>query len=358
MRYVEVAGIRVSAVGVGTWQFGSREWGYGTGYAQALAGQIVQRALDLGVNLIDTAEVYGLGESERIVGRAIAGRRTDAFVATKMFPVMPISPVVQWRGVQSAVRLGVERIDLYQVHWPNPVVPLPTTMRGMRALVDSGLVANVGVSNFSPDLWRRAENRLGLPVVSNQVEYSLAFRKHDRPGGNLSYAANQDRLVIAYSPLAQGLLGGRYDADHPPTDIVRSANVLFLPENLERADGLIRALREVAVRYGATPSQVALAWVLHHPNVVVIPGASSVEQLERNVEAADLVLSADEFAWLSDESDRFEPVRGAAAVPLVMAQRFGGTVDDHTGHDHTDDDHTGHGHSDHDHTDHDHSDHG
>lgn len=347
MRYVDVAGLRISAIGLGTWQFGSREWGYGTGYAQAIASQIVQRALDLGVNLIDTAEIYAFGQSERIVGRAIAERRDDAFVATKVFPVMPLSPVVQWRGVQSAVRLGVDRIDLYQVHWPNPIVPLPTTMRGMRALVDCGLVANVGVSNFSADLWRRSENRLGVPVVSNQIEYSLAFRKHDRPGGNLTYAANQDRLVIAYSPLAQGLLGGRYDVDHPPTDMVRSANALFLPENLERATGLINALRDVAARYGATPAQVALAWVIHHPNVVAIPGASTIEQLERNVEAAQLELSNDDFAWLTDESDRFEPVRGVAAVPLVLAERYGAASDvnhEHAGHEHTGHEHGGHEH--------------
>src|SRR5207248_10796927 len=118
MRYVEVGGVRVSAIGLGTWQFGSREWGYGSAYAEHDAVDIVHRALDLGINLLDTAEIYAFGQSERIVGRAIAGRRDDAFIATKVFPVMPIAPVVEQRGRASARRLDIDRNDLYQVHRP------------------------------------------------------------------------------------------------------------------------------------------------------------------------------------------------------------------------------------------------
>jgi aryl-alcohol dehydrogenase-like predicted oxidoreductase len=324
MRYVTAGGVRLSAIGVGTWQFGSREWGYGRDYATSTAGAIVRRAVELGVNLIDTAEIYGMGESERIVGRAIAGMRERVFVATKLFPVLPVSPVVQWRAVQSARRLGVRELDLYQVHWPNPIVPLPSTMRGMRALLDVGLVRHVGVSNFPTGWWRRAERSLGAPVLSNQVQYSLACRRPDRTGGVLGYAQANDRFVIAYSPLAQGLLGGRYDADHPPSGAARRNNPLFLPDNLEAASGLLTALREVARSHDATPAQVALAWVIRRPNVVAIPGASSVEQLERNCEAADLELSDDEDAWLTAESDGFRPLTGPAALPgLLAARRLG-----------------------------------
>lgn len=321
MRYVEAGGVRLSAIGVGAWQFGSPEWGYGDEYAGNTAAAIVNRALDLGVNLIDTAEIYAMGKSERIVGEAIAERRDEVFVATKLFPILPISPVVQWRGVQSAKRLGIKQIDLYQVHWPNPLVAVPTTMDGMRALQDVGLVRHVGVSNFSADHWRRAENSLGRPVVSNQVQYSLACRKPDRRGGSVPYAQEHDRLVIAYSPLAQGLLGGRYDVDHPPSGSVRAGNPLFLPQNLEAAQRLIDALRDIAHGHGATPAQVALAWVIRRPNVVAIPGASSVEQLERNCEAADLELSDDDDQRLTEESDRFQPLTGPLAVPSLLAAR-------------------------------------
>lgn len=321
MRFVEVGGVRLSAIGVGTWQFGSKEWGYGEAYASTTAAEIVREALDREVNLFDTAEIYGMGRSERILGEALRARRDEAFVASKVFPVVPLSPVVQWRGVQSAHRLGVRAMDLYQVHWPNPLVPVPATMRGMRALLDVGLVRNVGVSNFPTEWWRRAERSLGFPVLSNQVQYSLACRKPDRDGGAVPYAQQYDRIVIAYSPLAQGLLGGRYDVDHPPPGSARANNPLFLTENLERAAGLIAALREIALVHGATPAQIALAWVIRRPNVVAIPGASSVEQLRRNCEAADIELTSDEDARLTAESDGFRPVTGVAALPAMVSAR-------------------------------------
>src|SRR3989442_14642608 len=128
VKYVEVAGVRLSAIGLGTWQFGSREWGYGDEYADREAVEIVHRALDLGINLIDTAEIYAFGRSERIVGRAIEGRRPDAFVATKVFPVLPLAPIVEQRGRASGGRLGIDTIDLYQGHQRNPVVPQGTIM--------------------------------------------------------------------------------------------------------------------------------------------------------------------------------------------------------------------------------------
>src|SRR5947208_12444882 len=134
MRYVEVGGVRLSAIGLGTWQFGSREWGYGNDYAESTAIDITRRALDLGINLIDTAEIYAFGRSERIVGEAIRDRRDEAFIATKVFPVLPLAPVVEQRGRASAGRLGVGTIDLYQQHWPNPVVPIGSSMEGMRRL--------------------------------------------------------------------------------------------------------------------------------------------------------------------------------------------------------------------------------
>jgi len=319
MRYVEVNGTRVSAIGVGTWQFGSKEWGYGDDYATSTALAIVQRALDLGVNLIDTAEIYGFGASERIVGMAIAGRRDEAFVATKLFPVLPVGPVAQWRAVESAGRLGVQRLDLYQVHWPNPFFSRQPVMAALARLQRVGLVDRVGVSNHNLVQWQLAERKLGGPVFSNQVQYSLAMRKPERE--LVPWAQANDRLIIAYSPLAQGLLGGRYDADHPPPPGVRSNNPLFLADNLERAEGLLCALREIAATHGATPAQVALAWVIRRPNVLAIPGASSVAQLEANVAAADLELSDDDDARLTDESGRFSPVRGASALPAMLLAR-------------------------------------
>ena len=323
MRFVEVGGVRVSAIGLGTWQFASPEWGYGEGYASVEATAIVERALDLGVNLIDTAEVYGFGRSETIVGQVVAPRRADAFVATKVFPVLPLGPVVEQRGRSSARRLGVHRIDLYQVHWPNPAVPLGSTMGGMRRLQRDGVVANVGVSNFSLRRWRAAERALGGPVLSNQVRYSLVARRPERE--LIPWAAAADRLVMAYSPLGQGLLSGRWSASERPRNGVRRANPLFLRENLERAAGLLGTVGEVARAHDATSAQVALAWVLRRPNTVAIPGARTVAQLEANVAAADLDLSADEDAALTAASDAFSPLPlpAAVAAPLRRSSRVG-----------------------------------
>jgi aryl-alcohol dehydrogenase-like predicted oxidoreductase len=320
MRFVEVNGVKVSAIGLGTWQFGSREWGYGSEYAEKEAGEIVHRALELGINLIDTAEIYAFGESERIVGRAIKERWQEAFVATKLFPVMPLAPVVEQRGRGSLRRLGLTKIDLYQVHWPNPVVPISQTMEGMRRLRAANIIEHVGVSNFSLSQWQAAERSLGSPVLSNQVQYSLVARAPDKE--LVPWAGANDRLVIAYSPLGQGLLSGRYDATNAPGSGVRTTNALFLPDNLARASELLGALRDIAKAHDATPSQVALAWVIRRPNVVAIPGASRVSQLEANAAAADLELSDEDDARLTEASDRFHPRKGLAAAPELLRNRI------------------------------------
>ncbi|HEX4679596.1 MAG TPA: aldo/keto reductase [Gaiellaceae bacterium] len=299
MRYLSIDLPKpVSKIGLGTWQFGSREWGYGDRYAQVEAARIVERALELGITLFDTAEIYGLGRSERILGRALQGHGDVPFVATKIFPLLPLAPVVEQRGVASAQRLGLRHLDLYQVHQPNPVVRDRTTMRGMRALQDVGLVGAIGVSNYSLERWRRCEAALGGPVLSNQVRYNLVDRRAERDV--IPYAEHQGRVVIAYSPLAQGFLSGRYDASTRPADFVRRRSKLFRPDTLERGAAMFGALREVADAHGATPSQVALAWAIRRPNVVAIPGASSVEQVESNAAAADLDLHHDEIRALAD----------------------------------------------------------
>lgn len=320
MKYVDVGGARMSAIGLGTWQFGSREWGYGRDYADTEAIAITQRALELGINLIDTAEIYAFGKSEHIVGKAIAGRRDEAFLATKVFPILPVGPIVEQRGKASAQRLGVEQIDLYQVHWPNPFVPSGTTMQGMRNLQRDGVIRHVGVSNFNLAKWQQAERDLGGPVLTNQVQYSLAVRKPDRE--LVPWAQENGRVVIAYSPLAQGLLSAKYDGSNTPGGI-RAGNALFLPENIERAKPLLDALREIAAAHDAKPAQVALAWVIRRPNVVAIPGASNVGQLESNAAAADLELTDEEDQRLTAASDRFEPVSGPAAFPKLLKARIG-----------------------------------
>jgi len=294
MKFVDAAGARVSAIGLGTWQFGSVEWGYGGRYANEDAKAIVHRALELGVNLIDTAEIYAQGRSERIVGEAIRDRRERVFLATKLFPLgLPLQ--VASRARSSARRLGVDHIDLYQQHWPSPLFPAGATMPRMRRLVESGLVGHVGVSNFSLKQWQDAERALGGPVLSNQVLFSLVHGGPDRD--LVPWAQKEGRIVIAYSPLGQGLLSGKYQ-EAPPRNF-RRFRTNFRAAGRAKVGPLVEALREIASKHGATPSQVALAWLIRKPNVVAIPGASSVRQVEENVAAADLDLAADEADRLS-----------------------------------------------------------
>jgi len=322
MRYLGIdTAKKISRIGLGTWQFGSREWGYGEPYAGQEAQAIVRRALELGVTLFDTAEIYGFGRSERILGQALGDDRESVFLATKILPILPVAPVVEQRAVASANRLGVRRLDLYQVHQPNPLVRDGTIMRGMLALRQVGLVGEVGVSNYSLERWRAAEAALGGRVLSNQVRYSLVARSPERD--LLPFAESQGRVVIAYSPLAQGLLSGRYDRATRPSNRVRATSPLFLPDNLDRAGDLIITLREVADAHAAKPAQIALAWVLRHPAIVAIPGASSVEQLESNAAAAEIELTDQEYQALQVASDRFRPVVGPAALPRLVRARLG-----------------------------------
>lgn len=321
MKFLEVPGLgQVSRVGLGTWQFGSREWGYGEGYASGAAVQIVARARELGVTLFDTAEIYGFGRSERILAEALGADRDQVVVASKVFPVAPFPAVVRNRERASARRLQIRRIPLYQVHQPNPVVPDSVIMPGMRALLQNELIGAVGVSNYSLRRWRQADDALGQPVVSNQVQFSLA---HAGPLEDLvPFAQRENRMVIAYSPLAQGLLSGKYTVDNRPGG-VRAANPLFGTENLRRIAPLLDTLRQVADAHHVKPAQVALAWLLGLPQVVVIPGASSVEQLELNVGAAELELDASAQAALTAAARAFIPVSASSTFVAALREKLG-----------------------------------
>ncbi len=320
MRYLDVDGLgAVSRVGLGTWQFGSREWGYGDAYASGEAKAIVRRARELGTTLFDTAEVYGFGRSERILGEALGEERAEVVVASKVFPVAPFPPVVRNRLAGSARRLELDRVPLYQVHQPNPVVPDTVTMPGMRQLLDAGRIGAVGVSNYSLARWQAADAALGRPVVSNQVHFSLAAPS--ALDDLVPFAEREGRMVMAYSPLAQGLLGGRYGVDNRPGG-VRAANPLFGTENLRRAEPLLGVLREVAAAHDVAPAQIALAWLVSLPRVVVIPGASSVAQVEANAAAADIDLRPDEQAALTAAARAFRPVSAVRTLVERVRERL------------------------------------
>ncbi len=298
MRYIEIEGMRLSRIGLGTWQMGTREWGYGEEYANVTAPALIRRAAELGITMLDTAEGYGPARSERIIGEALASLpaelRAGLLVATKFTPIAPIEQIVAWQVNGSRRRLRTDAIDLLYVHWKNPFVSARRVMQSVRPLVEEGIVRHAGVSNFTLAQWQESERALRGHVVANEVQFSLAAPE---PADDLvPWAAANGRAVVAYSPLGQGVLAGR-------TTMPGSSRFARPQGRMASRRPGIDALRdvigEVATAYGATPAQVSLAWVLAHPNTIAIPGARTVEQLEENVAAADLELADGEVRRLT-----------------------------------------------------------
>jgi aryl-alcohol dehydrogenase-like predicted oxidoreductase len=310
MKFVDFGERKVSAIGLGLGNWGSD-------FDQKTADQIVQRALDLGINLFDTAELYG---SEATLGSALGTRRKEAFVATKVNNWnLKREPLVA-AAAGSRTRLAVENIDLYQIHWPNFRVPLSVTMAGMRELLDKGVIDAVGVCNFSLRHWQKAEAALGRPIVSNQVPLSLVDSR--ATAAMIPHCQRERRVIIAYRPLAQGLLTGRYAGGNLPKD-VRATMEPFAPGVMRRAVPLLKELQLVAAKHDATPAQIALAWVLRFPQVVTIPGASSVAQLEANARAAEIDLTADEWEKLATLGRRVRLIYPRREVKAVVARLMG-----------------------------------
>lgn len=319
MEYVELgkSGFRISVIGLGTWQIGTKLWGWGKDYNESDAMATIHRAIELGINLIDTAEVYGGGKSEEVIGRAIADRREEVFLATKVWVSNLSYDRVIKAAERSLRRLGVDVIDLYQVHWPNPFVPIEQTMRGMERLVKEGKVRCIGVSNFSVNQLKRAQGVLSSEeIVSNQVEYNLLNRKIERD--LLPYARREKITIIAYSPLAKGILTGKYAPGNIPKDLLRKVDILFSPENLKRASRILEILRSIAERRGKHVSQVALNWLIKEPVVVAIPGAKRPTHVEMNVGAVGWRLTDDEVREIDEISSSFKPERVKSYVSVLF----------------------------------------
>jgi aryl-alcohol dehydrogenase-like predicted oxidoreductase len=291
--------LRVTPIAYGTWQFGG-DWG---AVEERAATEAIRHALTLGVNFFDTAQAYGFGVSERILGRALAPelreRRDDLVIATKgglrIDPdrglVRDSSPEWLQRGVEESLHnLGVDHIDLYQVHWPDPEVPFAETADALREMVDEGKVRHVGVSNFSDE--QMEELSLTLPVETVQPPYHLFRRGIEEDV--LPYAAANDVGVLVYGPLAHGLLGGAMDAGTTfPNDDWRSASPVFQGDRFRRNLAVVEKLARLARDQGTTVGQLAIAWTLANPAVdVAIVGARRREHLEESVGAAEIELDA------------------------------------------------------------------
>ena len=293
-------------IGLGTRQFGSRKWNYGSGHAQNMVRQILERANELGVNLINTTETYGFGASAKIFGAA-PGSQASVFLATSFLPLCHRSAHIEKRLRVTCKRFGVESIDLYQLNGLNPLANLGEIGLRLENLYDQGAIRSVGVRNFSVARWESFERSLSIPVFSNQIHYSLLSRKPELE--QLPFALARGRVIIASSPLEGGVLATRYDSGNLPKDIPR-LNRHSSIDALERMQPLLASLSKIAKSQGASMAQIALAWTISHPNVAVAPNASSVSQLEANVRAASLILTAAEIAELNAASELYRASTG------------------------------------------------
>ena len=290
-------------MGLGAWQFGDRVyWGFGQTHNEADIRAAFQASLSEGVRFIDTAEVYGMGQSEQFLGSMLKAAEQPALVATKFFPYP--WRVHRWFMKEalknSLERLGLERVDLYQIHWPG-IVPPETFMDWMAGLVKEGLVRTVGVSNFNPQQTVRAYTSLarqGIPLASNQVQYNLLDRTIEK-NGLLARCQELGIRVIAYAPIAKGFLTGKYSAEKLPPGPRAVAAANMLP----RIQPLLKLITRIGQDHGGkTNAQVALNWCICK-GTLPIPGAKNADQARQNAGALGWKLTEAEIAELDAVSD-------------------------------------------------------
>ena len=293
-------------LGIGTWAWGDRmTWGFGSDYDESDLVSAFNVCVDSGIRLFDTAEVYGNGKSESILGGLIKTARKQLKIATKFMPYpWRLSRRIFWKALeQSLQRLGLKKVDLYQLHWPFPPMPVEYWVDELIEAKKRDLVNEVGVSNYDLDQMMRAHERMmnqGVKLATNQVEYNLLNRKIEK-SGVLKRAGELGIKIIAYSPLAQGMLTGKYNVDHVPTGTRRWK---YSQQFLAKAKPLIDSLEKIgASRGGKTPSQVALNWIIQK-GALPIPGAKTVKQAQENVGAINWKLTTQEIELLDDMSNR------------------------------------------------------
>jgi aryl-alcohol dehydrogenase-like predicted oxidoreductase len=325
-------GLLVSELSLGTMTFGNSQWGAIGGVDQTGAEQIIRCGLDAGVNLLDTADVYSNGQSEEITGAALRNlgvRRHDVLVSTKTFG--QASGGQNDRGSSRAhildslhaslKRMKLDYVDLYQLHGFDPLTPMEESLRTLDHLVRQGAVRYIGVSNWAA--WQIAQamgvtERLGLaPLSSLQAYYSLAGRDIEHEIGPLVSATGLG--LVCWSPLAGGMLSGKFDRDSEGDKQARRATTPFPPIDPDRTYDLIDELRSIAAPHGASPAQIALAWLLHRKTVsTVLLGAKRLEQLQDNLGATTIELKQSDL-------DRLDAVSKLASIyPRWMQEVFDG----------------------------------
>lgn len=286
--------IKITPIIMGTWQAGKKMW---VGVEDSETIKAIRAAVDAGITTIDTAEVYGDGHSEQIVAEAVSDLRDRVVYATKVFANHLKFDQVVAACDRSLKHLKTDYIDLYQIHWPagafnTEVVPIEETMSALNQLKEQGKIRAIGVSNFSKTQLEEAA-QYGR-IDSLQPPYSLFWRVVERDA--VPYCIENNISIIAYSPLAQGLLTGKFEPDHKfdPADN-RAKNKLFQGSNYERSQQALDKLRPIAERHHTSLGNLALAWLIAQPQANAIVGARNSEQSKENAKAGEIELSTEEL---------------------------------------------------------------
>ncbi|MFP4170794.1 MAG: aldo/keto reductase [Methanomassiliicoccales archaeon] len=300
MEYRELGrgGPKASVIGLGTWQWGSKGyWGYGRSYGKKDLQTILSRANEMGVNFIDTAEIYGWGTSESLLGEMLT-EDDEWIIATKYWPFRMSSDSV-FRAVEKSLRrLDRDCIDLYQVHWPNPLGSERRLMKNLERLVKLGRIRNIGVSNYGLNRLERAREALSsCDILTNQVHYNMIHRRPEE--GLLEHCRRNGIGIVAWSPLEQGLLTER-SLENGRASGLRRVRPAFSRRNMERLGPLLRALQEISAAHDRSVAQGALNWLVRKEGVFAIPGASREEQVVSNCQATGWNLDREELARLEE----------------------------------------------------------
>ena len=319
-------GINVSSIVMGCWAIGGGfTWG---SQDEKDSVDTIRTAVDLGVNFFDTAEFYSEGYSEEVLGKGLAGLRSQVHIATKVWAdnLAPDKVIQACEG--SLKRMNVDYIDLYQIHWPNHDVPIEETLEAMTALKKSGKIRFIGVSNFGVQDLAEATNY--ADIITDQLAYSLLFRAIEFE--ILPACLKSNIGVLAYSPLAQGLLTGKFKT-LASVDDERARMRFYSKERTETVhdeQGCEKEVEEALDRFRLIcadlrepMAKVALAWVLQQPGITgVLAGARNPAQIRKNVEAADLILSEETLSLLADATEKVKSIIGANADPWRTASRI------------------------------------
>ncbi|MDB9372853.1 aldo/keto reductase [Nodularia sphaerocarpa] len=302
-------GPSVTPLCIGTWAWGDKLfWNYGDRYGAEEVEAAFTAALEAGINFFDTAEIYGLGLSEELLGQFMQKAQQPVQMATKFGPL-------PWRFTGQSVsdaltdslkRLQVARVELYQVHWPFAFfLSQETLMNTLADEVKQGRIGSIGVSNYSATQMREAQQILaarGVPLAVNQVRYSLLTRQIES-NGILATARELGVTILAYSPLAQGLLTGKYTPDSNQTPGgARKIDPRFSKEGLQKIAPVISLLKTLGEKYDRTPAQVALNWLIAQGNVIPIAGVKTAQHVKQNAGALGWSLNTDEIAQLEQVS--------------------------------------------------------